>query len=89
MGLYFKVPVSQLDLNSVPNNTVQIICIVSPCIFVHLVFHQIMHSYILLKYYHRQLLLLHVSLLHVSIRTDHHQGVLLVLAKLLIKIIKL
>ena len=30
--------------------------IVSPCIFVHLVFHQLMHSYILLKYYHRQLL---------------------------------
>ena len=24
--------------------------------FVHLVFHQLMHSYILLKYYHRQLL---------------------------------
>ena len=30
--------------------------IVSLCIFVHLVFHQLMHSYILLKYYHRQLL---------------------------------
>ena len=30
--------------------------IVSPCIFVHVVFHQLMHSYILLKYYHRQLL---------------------------------
>ena len=44
-----------------------------------------MHSYILLKYYHRQLLELHISLLHVSIRADHHQGVLLVLAKLLIK----
>ena len=28
---------------------------------------------------------MHISLLHVSIRTDHHQGVLLVLAKLLIK----
>jgi len=34
----------------------KIIFIVSPCIFVHLVFHQLMHSYILLKYYHRQLL---------------------------------
>ena len=30
--------------------------IVSPCIFVHLIFHQLMHLYILLKYYHRQLL---------------------------------
>ena len=28
---------------------------------------------------------MHILLLHVSIRTDHHQGVLLVLAKLLIK----
>ena len=55
----------------------------------YLVFHQLMHSYILLKYYHRQLIYQHFSLLHVSIRTDHHQGVLLVLAKLLIKIIKL
>jgi len=30
--------------------------IVSPWIFVHSVFHQLMHSYILLKYYHMQLL---------------------------------
>jgi hypothetical protein len=48
---------------------------------------QRMHSYILLKYYHRQLHYWHFSLLHVSIRTDRHQGVLLYLAKLLIKII--
>jgi len=48
-----------------------------------------MHSYVLLKYCHRQYINCTFSVLHVSIHMDHHQGVLLVLVKLLIKIIKL
>ena len=59
--------------------------IVLPCIFVHLVLSPTYALIYIIKILSQAIALIAISLLHVSIRTDHHQGVFQVLAKLLIK----
>ena len=59
---------------------------VSPCIFVHLVLSPTYALIYIIKILSLAITLVALLLLrHVSIHTDHHQGVLLDLAKLLLK----